>query len=410
MNERLILAKQLLKENGLIFVSIDDREFAYLKVLMDEIFDELNYLGTIKWRKTNSPSGNTNQHQSFLNVQHEYILIYAKNLVAIETLNTKERSTSTYKLKDQYFDQRGYYKLTPLWHSNSGSSFAYSKSLDYPLTAPDGTVFYLWQNQNRKDIDKWCYTWSEKTAIAGNKLGFLAFKKNKNNNQWEAYRKVYTKCFFDPKKHLIVYRDSIRQEFSDYYDPSTELDTFNQNIDYYCESTTQTSATDLKNLDIFFSFSKPYKLIKHLINLHPNKNARVLDFFAGSGTTGHAVLDLNQDDGGKRSFYLVTNNENNIATDITYERLYRINFAKGTKNETFKWANKNQAYQSNLKVLTVQTFPVDLTTTEININDQLINLFQDCLKVFEININLSKQQILEKLFFLTSLKNNLEFE
>jgi len=71
----------------------------------------------------------------------------------------------------------------------------------------------------------------------------------------------------------------------------------------------------------------------HLLDLHSNKNARVLDFFAGSGTTGHAVLELNKEDGGNRTFTLITNNENQIGTNVCYERLYRINNGIGTKNE-----------------------------------------------------------------------------
>ncbi|SGA02291.1 Adenine specific DNA methylase Mod [Mycoplasmopsis arginini] len=72
----------------------------------------------------------------------------------------------------------------------------------------------------------------------------------------------------------------------------------------------------------------------HILNMHPNKNARVLDFYAGSGTTGHAVLELNRKDGGNRTFTLVTNNENSIGTNVCYERLYRINMGMGSKGGT----------------------------------------------------------------------------
>ncbi|MBY7704902.1 site-specific DNA-methyltransferase [Vibrio harveyi] len=81
-----------------------------------------------------------------------------------------------------------------------------------------------------------------------------------------------------------------------------------------------------------FNTAKPIELVKLLILMHPNKNARVLDFYAGSGTTGHAVLDLNRQDGGNRTFTLVTNNENNIGIDVCYERLYRINNGISTSN------------------------------------------------------------------------------
>uniref|UniRef100_UPI003D2AD9F7 DNA methyltransferase n=1 Tax=Mycoplasmopsis bovis TaxID=28903 RepID=UPI003D2AD9F7 len=95
-------------------------------------------------------------------------------------------------------------------------------------------------------------------------------------------------------------------------------------------------------------------LIKYLISIIPNKNARILDFYAGSGTTGHAVMELNKEDGGNRSYTLVTNNENNIATNVCYERLYRINNGISTNNESnFDWIKENKPYNSNFNVINI---------------------------------------------------------
>ncbi|TNK96759.1 hypothetical protein C4M95_03020, partial [Mycoplasmopsis pullorum] len=95
-----------------------------------------------------------------------------------------------------------------------------------------------------------------------------------------------------------------------------------------------------------FNFPKSIHLIKDVIRLHTNKSARVLDFFAGSGTTAHAVWDLNREDGGNRSVTIVTNNENDIAKNVTYERLHRISLGKATNGDSnFKWLNKNEPYQ-----------------------------------------------------------------
>ncbi|MBY7704898.1 site-specific DNA-methyltransferase [Vibrio harveyi] len=101
--------------------------------------------------------------------------------------------------------------------------------------------------------------------------------------------------------------------------------------------TNETAKKEIESIfnENLFNYPKPISLIQYLVNLHPNKSARVLDFYAGSGTTGHAVLDLNRQDGGNRTFTLVTNNENDIGIDVCYERLYRINNGISTNNTKY---------------------------------------------------------------------------
>lgn len=415
MNEILTLARKLLSDDGIIFVSIDDNEQAYLKVLMDEIFGEENFISTIKWRKTNSPSGNTNQNKKFVNIQHEYIHLYAKDKGEINSLNyykydEEDFEKNQYKFRDkdeQLFQQRGYYKLTPLIRNNSGSSFKYTPSLDYEIEAPDGTFFKIGQNMNVKNaVDKSCYTWSYDTFLEGKKQGFIVIKKNNKNGFWEAHRKVYSNVIFNPKTRKVETQEK-GLEYNDYFDlsnKSNKKDTFNEKIDYYHESTTQSSANDLKQIGIFFKFSKPYKLIKHLINFYPNKDAKILDFFAGSGTTGHAVLDLNREDGGKRTFTLVTNNENNIASEITYERLYRIIKGRSTKGESnFKWLEKNKPFiNTNLNVFKIKYFNISIDSHNESDITKLFEIFKESL----VDFNVKKYSLDEKeiLYNLTELK------
>ncbi|EIE40228.1 DNA methyltransferase [Mycoplasmopsis canis] len=133
------------------------------------------------------------------------------------------------------------------------------------------------------------------------------------------------------------------------------------------------------SVKINFVYPKSFNLIISFISLINNKNTRVLDFFAGSGTTGHAVLELNKEDGGNRTFTLVTNNENNIGIDVNYERLYRINHGIGSKGETFEWANKNEPYKSNLNVYNIKYYDISLFNN-IDVKEivkELIKLLKD---------------------------------
>ncbi|GAA9832898.1 hypothetical protein VN0532_00870 [Helicobacter pylori] len=147
MYPRLLLAKDLLKQDGVIFISIDDNEAAQLKLLCDEIFGEGNFVAQFIWHSKNKPSGNTTEDKT-IDTRTEYIFCYQKyNFKANKHENTKEElEEKGYILKDEYFETRGHYKLTPLMRSCSASSFQYIESLDYEIQAPDGTWFKNHQN------------------------------------------------------------------------------------------------------------------------------------------------------------------------------------------------------------------------------------------------------------------------
>ncbi len=389
MNERLRLARQLLKDDGVIFVSIDDAEQAYLKVLMDEIFGEENFVANINWTKKRGPGGNTSFNYSIVK-NTEYILVYAKNIENKVFNYIKHDEQNLKKLgyvnKDEYFEERGYYKLTDLHRPSSTGSFQYAESLDYLVDAPDGTKFKLYTNIIKPKSA--CYTWGYETYLKGKELGFIECVKN-NDGYWVAKRKQYQFVKFNPKTKEIV-----KIEAGQPYE--NIIDTFYS----------QEGGADIIN--IFkdknkFDFPKPTNLIKYIINMGSyNKNSRILDFFAGSGTTGHAVLDLNKEDGGNRTFTLITNNENNIAQNITYERLYRINQGKGTENQAFPWLKNNEPYLNNLNVYKMNYYNVDLFNNQKNV-DQLIQLLTELL----IDFGLNKEQIqnLKEIDLLTDLSS-----
>jgi adenine-specific DNA-methyltransferase len=291
MNNRLKLAKALLKRDGIIFISIDDNEQAQLKLLCDEIFGENNHIATVIWRKK---YGGGKGARFFVDL-HEYILCYTKNINSIKKflIPRTEEQRRIFNLEDKYVKERGKYYLRPL-----KSGLAYRKNLIYPIKCPDGSEV--------------------KTQWICSKLTFqqmlnedrIVFKKLKNG-KYNIYKK-----FYENDRAGEVLPESI------FYDLA-----YNQN-----------GKEEIKNIfrisegrEVVFENAKPTKLIKYLIHITPKgKDITILDFMAGSGTTGHAVLDLNKEDGGNRKFILCTNNENNICTEVCYPRIEKV--IKGYKN------------------------------------------------------------------------------
>jgi len=324
---RLTIARQLLSENGVIFCSIDDKNQAYVKGLFDEIFGEANSVGEYVWHKKLT-GGYDNKN---INIQHEYILVYARNY-STDLLNDEIPTASKYTLEDE--DGRKY-KWDSLW--NVGG-LTYSASLDYPIKAPDGTE--IWPIGER-GVAFWLWS-KEKVAQERDKLNF---KKNKDG-QWRVYKKVYA---------------------SDTIVSGSMLDAS------VVKGNTNASA-EIKQIfgTKIFDYAKPTELIRYLIDRGSRENSIVLDFFAGSGTTGQAVLELNKQ-GGNRRFILITNNEqspatpNGIAHDVTTKRLKRVMDGKcydGTNG--FKWLDKNQPLGDNLDVYDIATIsPYDEKPFEV---------------------------------------------
>ncbi|WP_265579447.1 site-specific DNA-methyltransferase [Mycoplasma mycoides] len=377
LNERLIMAHQLLKDDGVIFVSIDDTEQAYLKVLMDEIFGEENFVANIVWQKKNEGSA---EDSKFLKILTEYVLIYTKNINTFKTNNyIKNIDDGSYKLADEFVDTRGLYKLNQL----DRASLTWSESLDFPIDH-DGQIYYPggsaenWQlrHQGKHAVKDWCWRWSKDKVEWGIKNKFVIFKNNK----------IYTKQY----------------QLVDNNNQSIKRESKFSNLVFSIHGSDGTSEQKEIFNNKIFDHPKPSKLIQYLINLHPNKNARVLDFYAGSGTTGHAVLELNRQDNGNRTFTLVTNNENNIGIDVCYERLFRINNGKSTDNKTdFKWIEKNKSYLSNLDVFDIKYYSTklfeDYSTNEI-IKKQFIKMLND------LKINADDISTIKTLRQLTALK------
>ncbi|WP_308699299.1 site-specific DNA-methyltransferase [Mycoplasma sp. 'Moose RK'] len=380
LNERLNLAKNLLKEDGLIFISIDDNQQAYLKVLMDEIFGEENFIANFVWQKKHEGLA---ADSKFVKVLTEHILAYSKNIQQLTTnIYIQNIDDGSYKFSDEYIHERGKYKLIQL----DFASLTWSERLDYPIKY-NGKTYYAGGSQEKWNarhhgshaVKDWRWRWSNQKVKWGIENGFIVFKNER----------VYTKQY----------------QFVDNNNQKIERVSKFSNLILLAQGTE--GAQEQKNIFAtkVFDHPKPVDLIKYLINLHPNKNIKVLDFFAGSGTTGHAVWDLNRQDGGNRTFTLVTNNQNNIGINVTYERLFRVANGFGTKNEKVAWSEKNEAYCTNLKVFDINYFDTSIFNSEIEI-EQLTNLLMKLFREFNIKINenVSEGKYLELLNHLLALK------
>ncbi|RMA79026.1 LOW QUALITY PROTEIN: adenine-specific DNA-methyltransferase [Metamycoplasma subdolum] len=329
MNERLRMARQLLAEEGVIFVSIDDTEQAYLKILMDEIFGEENFGATLSriTKKGGGRFGNSNLQKDI-----DYIHVYFKNFSKVFKFKKIKNDWDDYK----YEDNRGKYTLKHPLDGGAGN--------------PSYTFDVIYNGETFKPRKGKTWSFSKKRIDWLLKNDFIS--KN-------AKSILYVKNY---KDFEIVQSD-------DKYSIVGKENGVDWSSSRLMENIYSNSYGKIDIEQIFkqsnFEYPKPVNLIKQLIACCPNKNARILDFFAGSGTTGHAVLELNREDGGNRIFTLVTNNENNIAKKVCYERLYRINNGIGTKKENdFDWIKKNKPYKQNLTVFDIEYYNTKIFESE----------------------------------------------
>ncbi|WP_322941932.1 site-specific DNA-methyltransferase [Mycoplasmopsis canis] len=393
MNERLKLAKELLKDDGVIFVSIDDAEQAYLKVLMDEIFGEENFIANFIIDKTAQGANNSQKFKT----QHEYCIFYKKHYAS--SLNAQELINIDEK-KYKFRDEKGFYAIT--------NSF---DSINSPLSQNKNRGYTIYFNESKQDIilkDEydvqnnkfWDY---DNELISKNYVPIRPGIRNKIQYPWnwskERFLREYDKeLVFKNKngKYAIYHKNRFTSYITDTTIKKFDTRKFGNKI-----------LNDILNSKKF-QYPKSVEMLKWILTKHINKNAKVLDFFAGSGTTAHAVLDLNKEDGGNRTFTLVTNNENNIGIDVNYERLYRINHGIGTKGESFEWTNKNEPYKSNLNVYNIKYYDISLFNN-IDVKEIVKELIK-LLKDFGVNSlsEESKKDYTNLLNSLLSLKPQLK--
>ena len=294
MKERLTIAYSLLSKKGCIFLSIDDHEFANLKLLMDSIFGEKNFLCDIIWNSTKSVT-----NTAIISVSHTYNLVYFKDINWIIENRTNFRIPETGEgFSNPDNDPRGLWKADPFqvggWRPNQ----------QYEIVNPNTGVIYKpnkdcsWKNDYKKFQE----------LLKENRI---VFGKNGTGG---------------PQRKRFIWEAEERGRV---------VKTIWDDVD-----TTTNGTQELKKIfngDAPFSNPKPTNFIQRILQLSTNQSSTILDFFAGSGTTGHAVLKLNAEDGGHRKFILCTNNENNICREITYQRLKTV--ITGTRKDGSKYSD-----------------------------------------------------------------------
>jgi len=323
---RLVLARQLLSDNGVIFCSIDDKNQAYVKGLFDEVFEESNFLANFMWNKTATPPSLGKD----IRKKYEYVLSYQNG--------KREESLTAGVIVGGDM---------PLLNSgNPTSTLKFNK---------DSVIF--------KISGDFKSGYKKKTELLTN-IDIVNSKADKDFVLKGNFKWIQETIDKEIKNGTVFYIKS--DQFSIRYERQGERNKKPSNIINKDECKVGTNEDGGKELESIiekkiFNNPKPVSLIKYLISL-VNKNLIVLDFFVGSGTTGQAVLELNKQDGGKRQFILATANEitdttpNGIVNDVTSKRLKRVMTGEcydGTKD--FKWNEKNQPLGDNLDVYDIST-------------------------------------------------------
>lgn len=357
MDRRIRIAKELLTKSGIILISIDENEEAQLKLLCDEIFGESNRLSThhIKVRYDNKSLNEKNDWQPVM----EYVYIYAKDKLSVkakkpsENYNIDKFLYSFDELTNGQTIILGNKKVTIFKQGEWKINKAQKGSLNLlKETWASGSVlkgntsgkFFDLYLSVRKTIDGLNCLYKVE-GIGEDGLGYRYFTgpQKETSSRGKFYSGV-------PLERLDDLNNGTSKKYrpiSNYYDFSADFGNIRQ------EGNTP-----------FNSGKKPVKMLKELINYHQNKNATVLDFFAGSGSTAQAVLELNKEDNGNRQFILCTNNENNICEEITYKRIKNVINGYG----------KYDALKTNLKYYRCTYIPRINTENENLNNNLLINI------------------------------------
>lgn len=369
MNKRLEIAKNLLSDSGVIFISIDDNEQAQLKMLCDEVFGEKNFL--TQFIVENNPKGRKNSN--FASVTSEYCISYAKNSEKAYFVENIPKASSDMKLDEEgryvhssgrrvIVGQNNFNKIVSDFESDKHYSLYFRKEdYDYRFIKEDSID---WRDNDLLSEGFKRYISYRKNSFVENtytqqKLEELLQKRALDFTE----DKIYEKNF---KSTIRIKNLLINRKYEAIIDNKKEM--------YEIDLKTTSAKHQLARIfdgEPPFDYPKNVRLLKLLLTLNANHDITILDFFAGSGTTGHAVAQLNKEDSGNRKYILCTNNENNICEEVTYKRLLSIqkNLPHNLKYFKTKFINKDDeeleyVLLKNVKTLIELEHAIDLEESD----------------------------------------------
>ena len=339
MYPRLKLARNLLTEDGVIFISIDDNEVFNLRKLCDEVFGEDNFVAEFP-RVTKKGGKSTATYAK----NHDYIVVYLKNSYE-SSITGIQHLDEGFKYKDQYFEQRGAYKLNQTLDYNT---LQYNKTMDYPLEingetfVPGGSV----EEQKKRHAGihgkhDWVWRWSKSLFDFGYKNDWIVVSKT---------GRIYTKTY----ANASIEKNLNGDYYVEYKNRTKPVSTLDFVENKYSNDNSNKEITALMGTALF-DYVKPSILIKQIMSTCTKRDSIILDFFSGSATTAHAVMQLNAEDGGHRRFICVQLPEKTDEQSEAYKAGYKTICEIGKERirragEKIKEENKDKEGIENLDI------------------------------------------------------------
>ena len=386
MYPRLWLANYLLRDDGAIFISIDDREHANLKKLCDEVFGDENFIGIFP--RVTKKGGKSSDATA---KNHDYIIAYAKSIANVDLVGVSHMD-SGYNKKDEHFETRGYYKLN---QTLDYDSLSYSKSLDYPIEI-DGQIFYpggdieKYNNRQAGEHSRadWAWRWSKDLFKFGYDNGFIVV--NNGGSRPRIYTKTYqnVKIVDNNEKYEIVKIDRTK--------PLSTLE-FAENK--YSNDNAKKALDEIMGFTAF-EYTKPPELIIQLAKLIGGKDYTILDFFSGSASTAQAIMQLNAEDGGNRNFIMVQLPE---SIDPTKNRATYDFLNKSSKPINICEIGKERIRRAGAKIKAEN----ELTAPDLDVGFRVFKLDKSNFRVWDDTpIDIKKPEEVEQ--FYEQLKTHAE--
>lgn len=319
MYSRLLIARQLLREDGVIFISIDDNEVHHLRKLCDEVFGEENFVGELP--RITKKAGKSSEHFAKNN---DYVICYQKSNES--QLNSFEHTDEGFKHQDEWVEERGVYKLN---QTLDYGSIQYSASLDYEIEIAG--VIYRPGSVTKEEMEArklrnpksdFCWRWSKDLFEFGYKNGFIVVKENGSN-------RIYTKTY----QNATIEKNE-KGYFIDFKQRTKSISSLDLLDNEFSNDNSKKDLIGILN-EAVFEYSKPVSLVKKLALVGMNEKDVFLDFFAGSGTTGQAIIELNKEDGGNRKFILIqipeATDKSNEAFKAGYKKISEITIERNKR-------------------------------------------------------------------------------